>query len=67
MIITNILPQSETESLKKIKELVKEGNIDGIGMQSHIGMSYPSIELFMRKRSENMMSLVLKYTLPSLI
>ena len=46
MIITNILPQSETESLKKFKELVKEGNIDGIGMQSHIGMSYPSIELY---------------------
>ena len=39
-------PAKRDGIIKKIKELVKEGNIDGIGMQSHIGMSYPSIELY---------------------
>ncbi len=32
--------------IEKCKELKSEGNIDGIGMQSHIGMSNPSIELY---------------------
>lgn len=32
--------------IKKCAEIKAEGNIDGIGMQSHIGMSNPSIELY---------------------
>lgn len=32
--------------IKKCAEIKAEGNIDGIGMQSHIGMSNPSISLY---------------------
>lgn len=32
--------------IKKCAEIKAEGNIDGIGMQSHIGMSNPSIGLY---------------------
>ncbi len=32
--------------IEKCAEIKAEGNIDGIGMQSHIGMSNPSIELY---------------------
>ncbi|MGN0620640.1 MAG: endo-1,4-beta-xylanase [Porcipelethomonas sp.] len=32
--------------IKKCAEIKAEGNIDGIGMQSHIGMSNPSIKLY---------------------
>ena len=40
------VPAKRDGIIKKVEELVKDGNIDGIGMQSHIGMSYPSIELY---------------------
>ena len=39
-------PKKRDGIYNKLKELVAEGNIDGVGMQSHIGMSYPSTELY---------------------
>lgn len=39
-------PAKRDAIIEKVTELKKEGNIDGIGMQSHIGMSYPSIDLY---------------------
>lgn len=39
-------PAKRDAIIEKLMELKAEGNIDGVGMQSHIGMSYPSIELY---------------------
>lgn len=39
-------PAKRDAIYEKCMELKAEGNIDGIGMQSHIGMSYPSIDLY---------------------
>jgi len=39
-------PAKRDAIIEKAAELKAEGNIDGIGMQSHIGMSYPSIDLY---------------------
>ncbi len=39
-------PKKRDAIYEKCKELAEKGLIDGIGMQSHIGMSYPSIDLY---------------------
>ena len=39
-------PTKRDAIIEKVTELKSEGNIDGIGMQSHIGMSYPSLDLY---------------------
>ncbi len=39
-------PAKRDAIIEKCAEIKEEGNIDGIGMQSHIGMNYPSIELY---------------------
>ncbi len=39
-------PAKRDAIYEKCMELKAEGNIDGIGMQSHIGMSYPSLDLY---------------------
>ncbi len=39
-------PAKRDAIIEKCAEIKAEGNIDGIGMQSHIGMSYPSLELY---------------------
>lgn len=39
-------PAKRDAIIEKCAEIKAEGNINGIGMQSHIGMSYPSLELY---------------------
>lgn len=39
-------PLKRDAIIEKCAEIKAEGNIDGIGMQSHIGMSNPSLELY---------------------
>ncbi len=39
-------PDKRDAIIAKCAEIKEEGNIDGIGMQSHIGMSNPSLELY---------------------
>ncbi|MBQ8297602.1 MAG: endo-1,4-beta-xylanase, partial [Ruminococcus sp.] len=39
-------PAKRDAIIEKCAEIKAEGNIDGIGMQSHIGMSNPSLELY---------------------
>lgn len=39
-------PAKRDAIIEKCAEIKAEGNIDGIGMQSHIGMSYPSLDLY---------------------
>lgn len=39
-------PAKRDAIIEKVSQLKEKGVIDGIGMQSHIGMSYPSLELY---------------------
>lgn len=38
-------PEKRDGIYKKVKELYEEGNCDGVGMQSHYDMDYPSVDL----------------------
>jgi endo-1,4-beta-xylanase len=39
-------PAKRDAIIEKVSQLSEKGIIDGIGMQSHIGMSYPSLDLY---------------------
>ncbi len=41
------VPNKQNGIIKALKPVLEAGNIDGIGMQSHLGASWPGIELYM--------------------
>ncbi len=40
-------PEKQNGIIQALKPVLEAGNIDGIGMQSHLGASWPGIELYM--------------------